>query len=58
MLFLEFRTYFKDSYGATLETPSDMWEPVSINPREDFHYSKMSTNTKAESYQIHIRLAK
>jgi uncharacterized protein YcfL len=55
---LEIRTYFKDSRGAPIKTPMDMWDPVTVNPHEDFHYSKMCPNRNGEDYQFHIRMAK
>ena len=57
MLKLEIRTYFKDEYGATIKTQTDTWDPVSINPREDFHYHKLCPNKSGIGYQFHIRMA-
>lgn len=58
MLKLEIRTYFKDEYGATIETQTDTWDPVSINPHEDFHYHKLCPDKRGVGYQFHIRMAK
>jgi len=57
-IFIEIRTYFKDKYGATLETPSDTWDPVQINPREDYHYYRLCTRKEGVGYQFHIRMGK
>ncbi|UCF04162.1 MAG: hypothetical protein JSV33_09425 [bacterium] len=57
-LFIEIRTYFKDKYGATIETPGDLWDPVSINPHEDYHYHRLCPKKSGISYQFHIRLGK
>jgi uncharacterized protein YcfL len=57
-LHLEIRTYFKDANGATLETPTDVWDPVTVNPHEDLHYFRMCPNKSGVSYQFHIRLGK
>jgi uncharacterized protein YcfL len=57
-LHLEIRTYFKDAYGATIETPTDIWDPVTVNPHEDFHYYRLCPDKNAVSYQFHIRLGK
>ncbi|MCK4235735.1 MAG: DUF1425 domain-containing protein [Candidatus Krumholzibacteria bacterium] len=58
LLHLEIRTYFKDSHGGTVETASDTWNPVTVNPHEDFHYSKLCTKKEGAGYQFHIRLGK
>ena len=58
MLKLEIRTYFKDEYGANIETQTDTWNPVTINSHEDFHYHKLCPNKRGVSYQFHIRMAK
>ncbi len=55
---IEIRTYFKDKYGATIETAADTWTPKTINPREDFHYHKMCLKKEGVGYQFHIRMGK
>lgn len=55
---LEIRTYFKNKNGATLETQGDIWDPVTINPHEDFHYHKLCPIKEGVGYQFHIRLGK
>ena len=57
-LHIEIRTYFKDENGGNIDTPTSTWEPVTINPYEDFHYYKLCPTKKGKSYQIHIRLGK
>ena len=57
-LHLEVRTYFKDANGATIETPTDVWDPVTVNPHEDYHYWRMCPNKNGATYQFHIRLGK
>ena len=55
---IEIRTYFKDKYGANIETAADTWTPKSINPREDFHYHRMCLKKEGVGYQFHIRMGK
>lgn len=57
-IFIEIRTYFKDQYGATLETASDTWTPVQINAHEDYHYYRLCTKKEGVGYQFHIRMGK
>lgn len=57
-LHLEIRTYFKDANGGTIDTPTDVWDPVTVNPREDYHYWRLCPNKNGASYQFHIRLGK
>jgi uncharacterized protein YcfL len=57
-IFIEIRTYFKDKYGATLETPSDTWDPIQINAREDYHYHRLCTKKEGVGYKFHIRMGK
>ncbi len=55
---IEIRTYFKDKYGATIETAADTWTPKTINPHEDFHYHRLCLKKDGVGYQFHIRLGK
>jgi uncharacterized protein YcfL len=57
-LHLEIRTYFKDANGGSLDTPTDVWDPVTVNPHEDYHYSRLCPNKNGASYQFHVRLGK
>ena len=56
-LFLEIRTYFKNEYGAPIESGQELWEPVSVAPYEDLHFQKLCRNKNAVNYQFHVRLA-
>ena len=55
---IEIRTYFKDKYGANIETAADTWTPTTINPREDFHYHRLCLKKEGVGYQFHIRMGK
>jgi uncharacterized protein YcfL len=57
-LHLEIRAYFKDTNGGTIETPTDVWDPVTVNPHEDYHYWRLCPNKNGASYQFHVRLGK
>jgi len=58
ILRVEIMAYFSDSRGGRVESSLDVWDVVTINPHEDFHYQRLSPSNSAESYQFHIRLAK
>jgi len=58
VIYVEIRTYFKDQNGGTLETATDTWDPVTINPHEDYHYYRMCTKTEGVGYQFHVRMGK
>ena len=55
---VEVFTYFKDKHGGTIDLPMATWDAVTINPHEDFHYSKLCPKKTAKSYQFHVRLAR
>lgn len=55
---VEIMTYFKDEHGGNISSSMDVWDSVTINPHEDFHYQRISHSKKAQSYQFHIRLGK
>jgi len=57
-IYIEIRTYFKDRYGGTIETATDTWDPVTINPHQDYHYHRMCTKKEGVGYQFHIRMGK
>ncbi|MCG7852453.1 MAG: hypothetical protein MIO92_08010 [Methanosarcinaceae archaeon] len=57
-IYIEIRTYFKDEYGGTIETATDTWDPVTINPHQDYHYHRMCTKKNGVGYQFHIRMGK
>lgn len=57
-LALEIRTYFKNEYGAPIESGQELWEPTSVAPYEDLHFQKVCRNKDAVGYQFHVRLAK
>ena len=55
---VEIRTYFKDEHGGNLDSSLDIWDSVTINPHEDFHYKKLCPSKQGQGYQFHVRLAK
>jgi uncharacterized protein YcfL len=57
-IYIEIRTYFKDKYGGTIETATDTWDPVTVNPHEDYHYHRLCTKKEGVGYQFHIRMGK
>lgn len=55
---VEILPYFKDENGGNLDSSLEVWDSVTINPHEDFHYSKLCPSKKGQGYQFHVRLAK
>jgi uncharacterized protein YcfL len=53
---IEIKTAFKDENGAAIDHPNLTWEPVTINPHEDYHYSKLCPSTSGSDYHVYVRI--
>jgi len=53
---LEAKTQFRDQDGAGIEVANLTWEPITINPHEDYHYTKLCPNQNGELYHVYVRI--
>lgn len=53
---IEAKTDFRDESDASIEHPNLTWEPITINPHEDYHYSKLCPVIGGTQYHVYVRI--